>query len=270
MKYQTIDLVKHVATERGVRRYHKPIGSPIGGGASRAVAKVALKAPAYVVNGRGYDAGGQALKPAAVQRGGGITAFMGESLKPMPQAKVPASIDPGAHFGDVKSWYGNADDTDKDNLSTDLGLDPTFRERSVAELRKAIKDRRTKDEDRKALKAELVKRVALAKAANDEKAKFTNRLTKRLEEAPPDADLAPIIGETLAAHPSLGPLAHIWDRLRLSGYNFKKKVRSGEFTDELPRILARTAATILTTFLLLHFGMSIPGFEQVSAVAGGE
>lgn len=247
--------------------------------------RVALKPAAYVVNGRAFDQSGHAMtlkaapNPAAqfLHQTGGTTA-----LKPMPKTRVrvqgdtsapikPSIEDVIAHsttltaedFAEAQQFWDKhkvtADDRDADNLSTDLGLDPKYRERSVKELRQAIKDRRTKDEERRALKAELSKRVSLAKAVSDEADSFTNRLTKRFEDAPADADLAPIIGETLAQHPKLGPLAHIWDRLRLSGYNFKKKVKGGEFTDELPRILARNVASVLILGLALHFGVMLPG-----------
>lgn len=231
--------------------------------------KVQPKPPAYVVNGRPFDSGGHALptakvhlKPAMVPSEEGAKQVAQKHTRGPGADLIPA----GSHFGDVNSWYTDqADETDKDNLSTDLGLNPKFRELSVPELRKRIKHRETAREDRKAFKEELAKRVSLAKQVAAEKKGFTNRLAKALEDKPEDADLAPQIGETLAEHPNLGALAHIWDRLRLTGYNFKKKVREGEFTDELPRILARTAFTILAAFLMIHLGTAIPGLDFATA-----
>lgn len=261
----------------------------------RGAAKVALKDTAFVVNGKPYDSTGHAVlksaNPAAqflhqtpsvalAPKPPAVPFNTLGTLKPMPKSKVKdkkvfesgadkgsspddslhADIAPGASFHDAQSWYQKAvDDTDKDNLSTDLGLNPKYRERSIKELRTAIKNRHTESDERKDLKVELAKRVAVAKATAAAQTGFTNKLTAALSDKPKDADLAPIIGETLAAHPQLGAFAHVWDRLRLTGYNFKKKIREGEFTDELPRVVARNVASVLIMFLALHFGMDIPG-----------
>ena len=176
-----------------------------------------------------------------------------------PIAEAVANLD-HATVLDVQSyWDHSVSADDRESLATDLGLNPRMSKKSIRELRRAIKDKRTKETDRAEMKAELMKRAAIAKKVSNEAKSWTSNLADALEGKPKDADLAPIIGETLAAHPRLGPLAHVWDRLRLSGYNFRKKIREGEFTDELPRVVARNVASVLIMFLALHFGMDIPG-----------
>lgn len=299
---EDIDLVRHVATERGVRYFHLPLGSPIGGGgtAVSATSKVTSKTPAYMVNGKGYDEFGVAVKaaekmfdtPVALKSPSVSTAAVAPTLRPRgPErasgapsaeeaiaaaqkrnagmaaedalaARIAKSADlSSADMASAKAFWDahKPSPAESESLATDLGLNPAHADKSIKELRKAIKSRKTKDEDRQSMKAELAKRVAIAKATTDELPGFTNRLTKAFEDKPEDADLAPTVGETLAAHPNLGALAHIWDRLRVTGYNVRKGLKKGEATDEIPRILARSLASVLTVGLMLHFGVMIPG-----------
>lgn len=44
-RVQVIDLVRHVRTPAGMARFHKPIGSPLGGKATKALRKVATRVP---------------------------------------------------------------------------------------------------------------------------------------------------------------------------------------------------------------------------------
>lgn len=282
-----IDLVKHVATARGVRRYHKPIGSPIGGG-GRSTQMVTLKKKAL-----SFDAPAAARNPAndflhqtAVTPSGPrnpVADFLHQTApprKPGPAfntfatlkdtAPVTASKDL-SDTPDMKAiraiWDHALSPADKENLSSDLGLDPRLSALSIRELRKTIKGKKTESGEREAARAELHKRVAIQREVADAKGSWGSKLGDKLESAPEDADLAPIIGETLAAHPKLGPLAHIWDRLRLAGYTFRKHVTSKEAGDELPRIIVRTVSTVLISILLLHLGVAIPGLP---GAMGGE
>ena len=181
-----------------------------------------------------------------------------------PKATARGAIFPqvevGANATQAKSWFDTeVSQEDKEGLSSDLGLDPRLASKSIRELRHTLKEKRTTADEREALKRELAKRAAIAKSASNAAKGWVSNLADKLEGKPDDADLAPIIGETLAAHPKLGPLAHVWDRMRLSGYNFRKTLRKGEFTDELPRIIARNVVTVGLMFLALHFGVEIPG-----------
>ena len=321
-----MDLTRHVATERGVAYFHKPIGAPIGGGSGRTAAKVALKGADYTVKGVGYNADGvptlslkgstpvlkESSFPASVDglrllpvgqpslKGtiadapkGSAMSVTGSVLTPRRkisgakgapgiEAAIAAAMDRDPKAGTNKAiedviaqstgatpeQMKDAQDfwaqhrptqTDKENLSTDLGLDPKLSSKSIRELRKAIKTPKTSEEDRAALKAELARRVQIAKQASNQATSWVSNLADRLQDKPDDADLAPVIGETLAAHPHLGPLAHIWDRIRLTGFNFKKSIGSGEAGDEVPRIIARNVASVVLLGLMMHLGIAIPG-----------
>jgi hypothetical protein len=281
-----LDLTRYVRTPAGVKRFHKPIGAPIGGGGARPVEKVTLagqnSAVAFerAVRGESYSPssyapsksglpplGGRPRTNHVYPQAAGIAGAPVRTSKPTPAQmaagarptpKSPAV--PKAVATDVANfWNHHMSQEDKEGLSTDLGLDPSFAGKSIRELRKTITDKKTDPAKREAMKKELAKRIALAKQVSNESKSWTSNLADRLEAKPAEADFAPIIGETLAAHPHLGPLAHIWDRLRLAGYDFKKKLKAGEFTDELPRIVARNAVAILVAGLMLHFGIFIPG-----------
>jgi len=263
-----IDLTRHVRTPAGERYFHKPIGAPIGGGGGRATKSVTAR---WQIPGQAtHDAAvARFAKPGAPAKLTGANAVFGPMLaatKPRTSRGASSPIKPAdlpdhATMLDVKSWYDEHKPTkdQSEGLATDLGLDPALSDKSVRELRKLIKSRTTQDSDREKFKSELAKRILVAKAAAEGGHKLSATLVKKLEEKPGAADLAPTIGETLAAHPHLGPLAHIWDRLRLAGYNFKKGVKKGEFTDELPRIIARNVGSVLIMFMALHFGLEIPG-----------
>lgn len=333
---EDVDLTRYVRTPAGERYFHKPIGSPIGGG-GRGSSRVSLKGfqtggstfnTPYMLKGQSYDgmtgeplqkpvpskatftqasspAEALAMMERRAQFGpGGPSAPKTVSLKPSPikgEAVVPSEegaryvaqrrggasprptttverdiadlikqYDPSqTSIADAAAWWkghsGPSAQPSEEDLASDLGLNPKLSHHSIRELRKQIKDAKTPGETRKEMKEELARRVALAKETSAQAKSFTAKLTDKLSDKPEDADLAPVIGETLAAHPRLGPLAHLWDRARLAGYNFKKKVREGEFTDELPRILARSAFMVLMTFLMMHLGMAIPGLDFATA-----
>lgn len=233
----------------------------------RTITKVVSATPAYLVNGQQFNSGGYALKAAPRSQG---SAFMSTfaSLKAAPRETKTVDLSGPFDITQARSWYDDAvpGEKDKENLSTDLGLNPAYAKHSISELRAKIKAHETKEDERRALREELHARINLAKAARGEATTFTNRLTRKLEEKPEDADLAPIIGETLAEHPKLGPLAHLWDRMRLAGFKFKKAVTSDEAGDELPRIIARNAVNVIIALLAIHFGVMIPGL----APGGGD
>jgi hypothetical protein len=107
----------------------------------------------------------------------------------------------------------------------------------------------------------LAHRVHLANQAVTEQDTFIARLTERLRNKPEDADIEPIIGETLASHPNLasfGPLLHIWDHVRKIGYHVRKEANAEKFVDKSADI-AKGVGAVLLAGLLLHMGVYIPG-----------
>lgn len=325
---QDIDLTRHVRTPAGVRYFHKPIGSPIGGGSGRGSSRVSLKQGSAadsvfgtgrwfrnshggVTNGthtihrepgnppetpftlyRGTKAVGRhetlneakahaTTKFKAKEGSTGVppsiaNAFPGAKVQPKvkapgstqhPQALRDATPDdlllPGTMFraGDIakiREAASHITAEDRKKIDTDLGLNPKFSGHTPKQLRKQATNRRASAADRKEAREELLKRAQAANMIQHEGPKFLADLAEATAAKPEDADLAPIIGETLAAHPKLGALAHIYDRLRLAHYNFRKASTADVVKDKLGDV-GRGVATVLLATVLLHLGIGVPG-----------
>jgi hypothetical protein len=293
-----IDLTRHVRTPAGVAYFHLPIGSPIGGGHGRGTSKVQLAKvtsgpaatnPAAVFLHQTVTAKATASNPAAdflhqtpsapkvkPKRPASMSA---ESPTRRPKAALfqpkAAATDSAPIKPDVADVVGNslpsAEDMAKAQMwwtkHTDIPIDSAkikeelgvkFPDLGVKELRKRATDKKSTPEQRAEYKAELAHRVHLAHQGVAEQDTFIARLTQRLRDKPDDADLAPIIGETLAAHPSLGPLALIWDHIRKTGHSLRKEVNSEKFVDKAGDV-AKGVGAVLLAGLLLHLGVYVPG-----------
>jgi hypothetical protein len=337
---QDIDLTRHVRTPAGVAYFHKPIGSPIGGGSSHSLVdgrkfrtgpggtipdyeppKVKVKAARAAVS-QAVTRGPAATNPAAVflhqtapapaapsrnpasdflhqtpsapkvkpRRPASMTAQPAPPRKkpapghPLFQPKVvppgddtmnrvPEPIKPDvadvinnslpdkATMEHAQSWWTKHTETPIDAAKIKEELGVKFPELGAKELRKRATDKKSTPEERAAYKAELAHRVHLANQAVTEQDTFIARLTERLRNKPEDADIEPIIGETLASHPNLasfGPLLHIWDHVRKIGYHVRKEANAEKFVDKSADI-AKGVGAVLLAGLLLHMGVYIPG-----------
>lgn len=274
-----IDLTRHVRTPAGVRYFHKPIGSPIGGGSGRGSSRVSLK------QGSAADSlfdqmQGVIDRAHAAERMYGTGSKQHLKAQAMPTAKVTSPISPrhpqalrdatpddlllpGTMFraGDIakiREAASHITAEDRKKIDTDLGLNPKFSGHTPKQLRKQATNRRASATDRKEAREELLKRAQAANMIQHEGPKFLADLAEATAAKPEDADLAPIIGETLAAHPKLGALAHIYDRLRLAHYNFRKASTADVVKDKLGDV-GRGVATVLLATVLLHLGIGVPG-----------
>lgn len=288
-----IDLTRHVRTPAGVAYFHKPIGSPIGGGSgARTALKVTTTTPDWqnlpFSSGKVGPTNAEKVKNAATMYGTGSK----QHLKAIERFKIPGQeahdsavqrFAPKTPATAAKPKTSVADDVlaehyasvqrdlakhfkanptsakDKAALSKALALDPKFAGKIVRQVRAQATSKTATKDERAAAKAELQARVKAAKAIHAQKKSFISALTTKIDEAPADADLAPIIGETLAAHPSFGPLAHVWDRLRLAKYNFKKASTADVVKDKAGDV-AQRIFTVIIAGILLHLGAPmVPG-----------